>query len=231
MKYDDDLLKAAYKADMSMPSPRDRQGCPSPESLARSFEPGASSRKKRRIIDHLGNCSFCREEFQFYHELQEFHKELRIEHEEDNHAEAIDSITKGGRSLVQPLLNYGFLLLGFIIISSVLLLLFKSVNISDTERSKPSVIILAYPTSSHHMTGALTFRWKEYRSAKYYILELFNDSLEPLWTSPPIQGVQIRLPHELGDEIKPGSHYYWMVTAYSGSTKTGESKLAQFVIR
>lgn len=231
MKYDDDLLKAAFQAGMATPGPRDRRGCPSPESLARSFEPRASRREKRRIIDHLATCSFCREEFEFYHELQVFHKELQIEYEEDDHAEAIDTIAKGGRSLVRPLLNYVSLLLGFIIISSAVILLFKSVNISETERSKPSAVILAYPTSSHHMSEELTFQWKPYPSAQYYVLELFNDSLEPLWTSPPIQGLQIRLPRELGDEIKPGSHYYWMITAYSGPSKTGESKLMPFVIR
>jgi hypothetical protein len=230
MKYDDDHLRAAFLAGTATQRPRDRQDCPTLESLATSFEPGASKRKKRQIIDHLSKCSFCQEEFEFYHELQQFHYELQIENEEDDHAEASGSCPKGSHSHIRPLLSYVSLFLGFIIISSVLILLFKNVNIFEIERSKPSAVILAYPTSSHHMIEELIFKWKDYPSAQYYVLELFNDSLEPLWTSSPIQGLLIRLPHEMGDEIKPGSHYYWMITAYSGPSKIGESKLTQFVI-
>lgn len=230
MKYDDDQLKAAFQAAAAIQRPRNRQDCPSPESLARSFTARAPKRIKRQIIDHVSKCSYCKEEFAFYHELQKIHKEILGEYEGAANEEVIGALLKDSRPRIQPLLNYAFLCLGILIISTVVMLLFTNKNISESERSITSTVILDYPLSSHHMTEILNFRWKGFPSAQYYVLELFNDSLEFLWTSPPVQDLHIRLPLEMSDEIRPGRVFYWMITAYIGSSKIGESKLMRFVI-
>jgi hypothetical protein len=87
-----------------------------------------------------------------------------------------------------------------------------------------------YPTSSHKSPEKLTFRWQEFLSSKYYILELFDETLLPIWASPPIYDIQVQLPSEIYPKIKAGSSYFWMITAYSGEAKTGESRLARFAV-
>ena len=91
-------------------------------------------------------------------------------------------------------------------------------------------IILEYPTVSHNITDKLIFRWNPYASARYYILELFDDALLPVWTSGKTEVPHIHFPEEARSILQPGKAYFWMVTAYSGTDDIKESKLARFVM-
>jgi hypothetical protein len=87
------------------------------------------------------------------------------------------------------------------------------------------------PVGAQAASKGLLFRWKEFPSAQHYVLELFDEALLRVWVSPPLHDRQVQLPDNMRWEIKPGSSYYWMVTAYSGQARIGESRLANFKIR
>lgn len=230
MNNDDDIYKEVLQDGIEFPKPPDRKRCPSPEALAKSFEPGASRRAKKRIVDHLSKCLYCQEEFKFYHELQSFHRGLSL----NERTGSPDSPANRSRffdcPFGRPLWTYASILLGLALISSVVLLLFQSIDISDFERGEEAAIVLDYPQHSYRIRDELIFRWERYPAAQHYVLELFDDSLLPLWTSPAIQDLQTRLPPEMRPVIKAGKFYYWMVTAYSGPVKVAESVLTQFIV-
>lgn len=230
MNRDNDILQKAFLASAASQQPLNRKRCPSLETIAGSFEPRASKRTKKLIVDHLSKCSCCREEFRFYHDLQQLHRTLHQSEGEGSFIDSLDIPSEAGHPNTRPLWSYASILLGLALISSVLLLFFQSTDISVIQRNQSTVVLLTYPLSSHDISEELTFRWKELPSAKEYVLELFDESLLPLWTSPRIQSLQFRLPPELNQKIAAGRRYYWMITAYSGPVKTGESKLTQFVV-
>lgn len=230
MNSDDDSYKKAFQAGTEFPKPPDRMHCPSPEALARSFEPGVSRRAKKRIVDHLTECFYCQEEFKFYHELQQFHQGLHMNEKIDPRVDSLDRSRPVDRSIGRPIWTYASILLGLVLISSVVLLFFQNTDISDIERAETGAIIADYPEASHRIGDELIFKWEEYPPAQHYVLELFDDSLIPIWTSPAIQSLQARLPSGVRPEIKAGKYYYWMITAYAGPTKVAESKLIQFVV-
>lgn len=231
MKSDDDIYKRAYQESPEYPNPPDRSHCTSPEALAKSFEPGASRRVKKRIVDHLSKCSHCQEEFKFYHELQSVHQRLGLIEGHDARRAPAKKPRFDERPISRPVWSYVSLFLGLALISSVVLVFFQSTDLSDMEREEASAIILNYPQHSHNINDELFFRWEELPSVQRYVLELFDDSLLPVWTSPPIQGHQVLLPSQIRPLLKAGKSYYWMVTAFSGSEKVAESKLTQFVVQ
>ncbi len=230
MNGDNDILKEAFQASAASQQPRDRKRCPSLETIAGSFEPGASKRIKKLVVDHLSECPCCREEFKLYNDLQQLHRTLHQSEAEGPRIESLYIPPGDGHPNTRPLWSYASILLGLAFISSVLLLFFQSTDISVIQRNQSKVVILTHPQSSHDISEELTFRWKELPSAQEYVLELFDETLLPLWTSPRIQNHQFKPPSELNRKIEAGRCYYWMITAYSGPVKTGESKLTKFVV-
>lgn len=230
MKSDDDLYQEAYQESLKNLSPLDRGHCPSPDALAKSFEPGVSKRVKNRIVDHLSKCTHCQEEFKFYHELQNFHQALGLNERPDSCRDSAERSRSDGRPISRPVWSYVFLLLGLVLISSVVLLFFRNTDLSDIKRGEEYTIILDYPQHSHKISDVLIFRWKELPSVQRYVLELFDDSLLPIWTSPSIQAHHVLLPPSIRSLLKAGRSYYWMVTAYSGPEKVVESNLMEFVV-
>jgi hypothetical protein len=226
MKSDNKDLREVFRAYIDPLEVDDRRSCPSLEALADSFEPGASTRKKKRIIDHMSECPACREEFRLYFNLQK----IPI----DTFPSAADSqaagTAKARRPPGLPLWRFAAIVMGACLILSAIVLLIRNTEISEVERTGATGIALVYPTSSHIGSEELVFRWEAFDPSQYYIIELFDESLLPVWVSPPIKDVQARPPSEKVRDLRIGTVYFWMVTAYSGAAKTGESRLARFEV-
>jgi len=74
------------------------------------------------------------------------------------------------------------------------------------------------------------FCWKDKDTSRVYIVELFDDSLRPLWRSDRVGGTSISLSAERAALLVPGNMYFWMVTAYSSGTSAVESDLQEFIL-
>ncbi|HPW17183.1 MAG TPA: hypothetical protein PLP83_02245 [Candidatus Aminicenantes bacterium] len=185
-----------------------------------------SARKKRKIIDHLTECPACREEFRLYSDLQKF--PLR------EYLGGADSEAAGPqqarRHAAFPLWRFAAVAVGAFLIISTAVLVMKNNEISETERVGAAGIALVSPVSSLPVSEELVFRWEAFEEAQYYIVELFDEDLLPLWASSPVKDTQIRLPHDRRFANEAGAVCFWMVTAYSDSAKIGESRLARFKI-
>jgi len=230
MKPENDDLRAIYRAYAASQRPSGRKRCPSISAIASSFDPGASRRKKKRIIDHLSECSCCREEFDLFFRLQEIPWNARRASASRQAGGSPHDISRAGGPSTFPLWRSAALTLGFGLIASILLLFLQRWQPSEVQRTENQTVVLVSPAAALAVSKEIVFRWKELPSAQHYILELFDEALLPVWVSPPLQDRQVRLPDDTRREIRPGSSYYWMVTAFSGQAKIGESKLANFRI-
>jgi hypothetical protein len=116
------------------------------------------------------------------------------------------------------------------LITSAVILFLNDAEISETERAGAAGIALVCPASSVAGPEELVFRWEAFNRAEYYIVELFDEDLLPVWNSHHIDGIQVRVPSEQRLDMRSGTVYFWMVTAYSEGIKIGESRLARFKI-
>jgi len=199
-------------------------------AMASSFKPTASSRKKGGIVDHITECSFCREEFMLLFRLQGYDfipKKLagKMEHE--------DSPTKNasaGNFGFPSFWRYAYILFGLGLIISAIFLFIQQKELSEVQRARKTNILLLYPTSTHTFPNTLIFRWQEQSASQYYLLELFDEALSPIWTSHQIHDTQVQLPANIYSNLHFGKSYFWMITAFSDKSKIEESKLVRFLV-
>lgn len=200
--------------------------CPSLKVLSDSFEFDTPGRKKKKVIDHLSECSTCREEFRLYFDLQKF--PLGERHAGD-YGET-DVADKFRRQKALFIWRFATIVVGACLIFSSIMLFIKDAEISETERAGAMGIMLVSPVRSLAGSEGLVFRWEAFGDAQYYIVELFDEDLLPVWVSPPVKEVYIQPPAELCANMGAGAVYFWMVTAYSNAAKIGESRLARFKV-
>jgi hypothetical protein len=231
MKINDDNLRALFQGYATSKAPPNRKRCPSPKAIAESFEPSASVRKKKKIVDHLSGCSYCREEFMLFFQIQK--SDLGSARIEDRAApyESAADLVKKRHPAHPPFWQYACVLLGFCLTIFSIFLIVQQNDLSEVQRNKETGILLSTPKAGQILAGSLVFRWQGKSATEYYVLELFDEALMPIWTSSEIRDTKLRLPADVRSGLQPGRSYFWMVTAYSGNSELVESKLARFTIR
>jgi hypothetical protein len=230
MKVDDAILKALYQGYSASRKPDNRKGCPSSLEIINSFEPSTSIRKKKRIIDHVSECSFCREEFILLFEVQKSSPALPgIKDATARHRSRADTSVLSGPSSAR-FWQYACCLLGLGLMLSSLFLIISKKYLSEAERAEQTELRLLSPKTGQSVSLPVVFRWQARAEVDHYGLELFDEALLPIWASGEIRGVQMRLPPHVLAILIPGKSYYWMVTSYSKNSETHESRLSLFKI-
>jgi len=230
MRMEVDSLKKLYQAFVASKIPEDRKSCPSPRALLKTIKSSGSFRKKKRLIDHISRCSYCKEEFCLLLKLNNYEDPMLID---------IKDTSRKSLSLVYPvdsippprlLLKYTSILIGFTLIISSFFLIKKKEESLDGLRRRNQIIQLINPAHVHILPNPLVFLWTEHPEAQYYMLELFDDTLLPLWTSPKITGSGFHLPEKIFATLNKNKYYFWMISAFSSTEKIAESDLASFLI-
>jgi hypothetical protein len=231
MKIEYNDLKKLYQGYIDSKILGKRNKCPSPMALFNSFKSSTSLRNKKKIVDHLSDCSFCREEFELLLGLQRYHASSKtLISEAPSGASSIDKkeTVNIGRHYIR---KYAYFLFGLVLSISAYYLIFQKNDFTEVKRANESRILLITPSHVHTFPNPLIFRWQEQSESQYYILELFDNSLLPVWTSQKILDVQTQLPAEVLSRLHPGNYYFWMITAFSNTQKISESELLRFLVR
>lgn len=231
MKTDTNWLRELYQGYAESRFLANRKGCPSPEIMAGAFISSTSRRRKKRIADHITQCSFCREEFMFIMKLQELavkpDEHIREEAPTNNRMAPV----RGRIGAFVLKWHYACAILGMGLIAFSLFLPMQLNQGSKAPRSSEMSLTLLYPTSRHNLSDKLIFRWKEKAEILFYVLELFDENLRLLWTSPELHEPEVELPSDIVLIMRTGSYYFWMVTAYSETGRRTESPLTMFHVR
>jgi hypothetical protein len=159
-----------------------------------------------------------REEEKFIHDLSTIIKEKN--HRKENKFFQFHSF--------RPAWIYGFIF----IIGVVLISLFVH-NISEERKyrgTESQAVTLITPNKKAILKKQLEFEWKHVKNSDYFILEIFDESLYPIWKSDKVTVNHTVLSTEITDRLLKQKTYYWMVTAFLSDGKTIESRLQNFVI-
>ena len=246
MKLTHDDLKKAYKSHIRGRILSSREGCPPAESIFRVFDKSTPPADKDKIIDHVTACSYCLQEFEL---MKDFVREeekavgdiagyfrtkdkwTRIQGKRSK----ILKIWLGSRVQARAFWRWAAASLFVIIIVTGLFLigtksLFRTPD--DRERGKlPGQVHLVSPIRGQKIGTPLLFRWERIPNAEYYQLEIFDESLLPIWKSSRIEGVNYELPRQAADLINQGKAYFWMITSWLIDGTKRESSLEEFILR
>ncbi len=233
MRINDENLKDIYKSYVLTRTPLSRQACPSSEEIANLFIEAGLKAEKERIIDHITNCSFC---------VQEFDAFLQISRQEQKLAEEINLFlkNKGEPSPVPKMKKTAKLALAWksaiasvavvALVGTFLLITDGPIFNKKTEKrgDRPGQISLLEPRSDHAFDSPLLFRWNEIAGRDHFVIEIFDESLSPLWKSPEVSEPFYRLPADVKKQMHRGRSYFWMITVFFTNGLTRESHLEEF---
>ena len=233
MKIDNEALKYYYKSFLEEISPPTRVNCPSPELLLKSLRFRISKRKNRKIIKHLFSCVHCSREFEFMIETIKKEKEtdqeigqLFLQSPDEkkpskrNNSVPVSSIPK----------KLSYLTTGIVIIVLFSIFMLKTQKVPQFRRTRASPLQIVFPNEIKLQLPQLYFKWDTGQKSDYYIIEIFDETLLPIWRSDkltispfyPTEDLLVRLEYE--------KTYFWMVTSYGKNKKISESRLVDFFL-
>jgi len=234
MNLNDEELRQLYRSFIALKNLESRVGCPSLEKLMSFFESSSRARKKMKIIDHVTNCSSCAREFEFLLELQRYEKKMIQEVREAQPMESLPSspFKSRSKSRQRSLLFWKFsaALISIALVIVSLATIVQKLEREDQTRATQTALRLIQPKPNQRVTLPLVFKWQKVVGAENYILELYDESLLPIWKSPEISSTSLFLPENISRQLYPGRQYFWMITAYTKNKKLSESNLFEFTM-
>lgn len=223
MKTNEAELKKAFLAYIRSSPKASAGNCPSSETIW-SFFSGEGSRKlKARIVDHITTCADCHKEFEAFLEI--FRAEEKLARDVQPQFRSSPN-----RISTQAFWRYAAAFLGIIIIASAAVLTTKWLSPGPpAERGRLSgQLRLLAPGHEPRFQQPLVFKWEPAPDTEYYVIEIFDESLLPFWSSGPLAVTQCELPALVKDKIVKGRDYFWMLSAYSPHGSRTESSLEAF---
>jgi len=236
-------LRNLYKAYIMENAPPSRKNCPPVKKIINSFESKIHEKQKTKIINHIANCFYCSQEFEFILETLRYEKRLNkeiyniLEFRSDRtyikkRIEKYISHLKKIQKIFFPkfIWRYALLLLGIVIITSSIII-FQVSEKREYRGTNLQKINLIEPINGKYSKFFLPFKWNEYNDSYYYILELFDETLFPIWKSDKILSNHIVLPYKIAKKLGKNKTYYWMITAFLLDGEKIESDIKEFTVK
>jgi hypothetical protein len=220
-----------YLLDTSSPS---RQNCPDPEILLSCLRLEIPIKARKKVVDHISKCNDCAQEFKFIQGILQHEKTLiqqltqALQNKKSPRGKRIYLIKN------YPLPSWKFIsvlatfFLVAVLVFSIILKFSKKYEYRGEQSSR---INLISPNDSKYSVSALVFDWSEVPDAEYYVIEIFNDALSPMWKSNKIFANQTIPPSELIPLFEHNKTYFWMVQAFLADGEKLESRLQVFTVQ
>lgn len=224
MKINISDLKKEYASYCALQTDESRKSCLSPEKLMLLARGELSDKEKEDSLKHIIDCIYC---------SQEMKEILKILHYEK---QIVADLTNKRRNTKKIYLGLNWkttaaaAVLLFFIVSSFFLV--NRIKHSNSFRGGSSSILnLIEPVDTYTSKAFPIFKWNEVEKTEYYILEIYDEFLIPLWESSKLHHPKLQLQEEVVYSLSSNTVYYWMVTAHLNNGKTIESSLEKFVFR
>lgn len=242
MKINLTVLRGLYTSGIADFTQMSRENCLSPEILTECLRGQASKKNKNRMIEHISHCSYCMKEFQFILEIHRDEKKLiqKIAPLFDSHSQKRLDVQKKKAlfpfsfpfPFLQKRWNHAVFAAGavLIVVGSLALYFLIQGGLGQKFRgTNIDHIMLIKPVHNKSTRIPIVFQWKKMIHAEYYILELFDDTLFPIWKSWEIHKNKLQLPQETMESLSSGKSYYWFITGFFPGDRKIESSLERFI--
>lgn len=218
-------LRKLYRSFITTPLLPSRNRCPTPEAILKSLRAKASRREREKITSHICHCPSCAREVDFI--LRTFREENKL----FRRLGAVIETEKTNTFSPRPAWQYAtVLILAILLISFTITFLIKTSERSQLRGKSDSYITLEQPINK--MTPEeINFQWSEIPTSEYYVVEIFDKTLYPIWQSNKIIKNKTSPPIELINLLCRDESYFWMVTAFLPDGIKIESSLADFTVK
>jgi hypothetical protein len=204
--------------------------CPSREAIIRFFEERTSQRERWKFLSHVLSCPTCLPVFEAAEEIKSQSQEILrgLEGVELTSREARDRLRKLSRQEIL-LLRRGrrgkrgsalrWLSISAAGVSLALLVIFAVVPMIRTQKAPPiertfsALEINLLQPKGTIPASALTFAWTPLPEVQSYRLEIYDQSLEPVYSSGPLSSNQAFLPQDAISRIQRDRLYFWKIVA------------------
>jgi hypothetical protein len=222
-------LKELYRDYLEDKPPVSRAKCPSPQDITDCLRGESSNNRRNQIIDHIFQCVYCQKEFEFALEIireeEKFIHDLGTIIKEKNHRKKNKFFQLHP---FRPAWIYSIIfIIGIILISLFVQNISEEIKYRGAESHS---VTLVTPNKKTILKTQIEFEWKHVQNSDYFILEIFDESLYPIWKSNKITINHTLLSEEITTRLLIQKTYYWMVTAFLSDGKKIESRLQDFVI-
>ncbi len=245
MKINLTVLRGLYASGIADFTQMSRENCLSPEILTECLRGQASKKNKNRMIEHISHCSYCMKEFQFILEIYRDEKKLiqKIAQLFDSHSKKSKTEKKTLKNpdvlkkknpfpFLQKTWNRAFFAAGAVLIVAGGLALYVLIHGGLGQKFRGTNIdhiMLIKPVHNKSTRAPVVFQWRKMINADYYILELFDNTLFPIWKSWKILENKLELPPDIMENLSSGKSYYWFITGFFPGDRKIESSLEQFI--
>lgn len=241
MKISHKDLQELYKEFIREKIPLSRKNCPSPKDLSRVFRSETEESQKIKLTDHIVQCAPCLEEFEFLLEALRYEKQLKMKIEDllgkkaspERKKVRISFISRVKKWTRLPRFSwkYASIIAGMaLFIALGVFFLLKTPKKEEYRGAQYVPIQLLEPVDRSYSKTALLFKWSDFAKSEYYILEIFDETLLPLWKSEKIYTRSFVLPEKISRKLTENKTHFWMVTGYLPGGEKIESRLEDFFI-
>lgn len=233
MKISNDDLKKMFKSHIIESTLLSRKNCPPINDIINLFRSELSETKKSKIIDHLSSCYYCLQEFEFILKTLRIGKNLSTDIRSLLRKEKIFYRRK---KLIPffPWISwkYASLLSGIALLAFLFIIIFTIQNKEKKEfrGNFLTSIKLIEPLKGKYSKSLLKFRWIEIKGSDYYIIELFDEALRPIWKSNKIYTNSVVLPKIVSKKLTENKKYFWILSAYFPDGEKIESRIECFTL-
>jgi len=225
----DNNLKKLYREYLKDTTAVSREKCPNPETILKSLRSPYYSKKKATILDHISQCFHCAQEFDFVlstlRQESDLYKEIEETAPRTSSNSSLSSLPRKFPKLIPVVALLS------VMIMSVGYFTFKYVQKKEFRTLRASPLELTTPVDRSVGLNELVFEWAKFAKISYYKIEVFDESLLPIWKSKDIYSNYIKAPPNLLRKLNRSETYFWMVTAVFSDGRILESRLEGFSIK
>ena len=233
MKINLQELPKLFQSHIAKSTQMNRKNCPSPKILSECLQGQASKKNKNTVIEHITHCKFCLEEFQFILEIRREKKKL-IQKVSNLYIKPSKNIktksVKVHSSFFQKTWKWAFFAASTFIVLTLIVFIKGGLN-QKFRGTGIDYIRLIQSTHNKATKASIEFHWEKMENVEYYIIELFDNTLLPIWKSQQIPNNRASLPNDIMESLTPGENYYWFITGFFPGEAKIESSLERFQIK